>query len=76
MAERQRSKVQGRIENGTLFPNISIKIRTEIEEQAEMSMKKLEEVVLEILHVIQSDLEMSLESPKLYGVGNWISQDI
>lgn len=60
MARRQRSTVQGRIENGTLFPNISFKIQTDLEQHADRILSGLQKKVLEILHAIQSDLELAL----------------
>jgi hypothetical protein len=59
MKGRQQSKVQGRIKNGTLFVNISIKIQDEVEKQTDRIMKAFRKKVLGILQAIQSDLEMA-----------------
>jgi hypothetical protein len=60
MAERQRRTVQGRITNGTLFPNISISIKNQVNELTEEILDQLQGKVLKILGLIQSDLETAL----------------
>jgi len=60
MSARQKSTVQGRIENGTLFPNISINIQTDVEKQADRILNALKTKVLEILPAVRSDLGIAL----------------
>jgi hypothetical protein len=62
MAARQRQKVQGRIENGTLFPNISFTLKTHMNKLAEKTLDEAEEHFDGVLAFIQSDLEMILDA--------------
>lgn len=60
MAQRQRDTVQGRITDGTLFPNISIAIGNQVDKLTDKILNQLQEKVLGILVLIRSDLEMAL----------------
>ena len=62
MAERQRRKVQGRIKDGTLFPNISFTLKTHLNALAENILKEAKEHFDGVLDFIRSDLEMVLDT--------------
>jgi len=62
MANRQQRTVQGRITNGTLFPNISISIENQVDELTEKILDQLQEKILKLLGFIRSDLETALGS--------------
>jgi hypothetical protein len=61
-AARQRSIVQGRITNGTLFPHISAKIQASIEKLIQKTFHDLHDAVNAVLNLIVSDVEMALAS--------------
>jgi len=60
MFARQRNTVQGRVKNGTLFPNISISIENQVHDMTERILNQLQENVFKILELIRSDLETAL----------------
>ncbi|KAH6700598.1 hypothetical protein BKA61DRAFT_705543 [Leptodontidium sp. MPI-SDFR-AT-0119] len=61
-AARQRSIVQGRITNGTLFPHISAKIQANIDRLVQETFRDLYDAVNIVLGLIVSDVEMVLAS--------------
>lgn len=61
-AARQRSIVQGRITNGTLFPHISTKIQANINRLVQETFRDLYDAVNIVLGLIVSDVEMVLAS--------------
>lgn len=60
MAAKQRSIVQGRITNGTLFPNISAKIQASMDRLVRKSFGDLYDAVNTVLDLIGTDVEMAL----------------
>ncbi|KAH6678502.1 hypothetical protein B0J14DRAFT_582898 [Halenospora varia] len=61
-ASRQRSIVQGRITNGTLFPQISAKIQANVDELVKKTFCDLRHEVDAVLDLIVSDVKMALAS--------------
>jgi len=61
-AERQRSTVQGRITNGTLFPNISTAISKDMDKLVKKTFRGLRDKVDAVLKLIRSDVDMALAS--------------
>ncbi|KAH8744019.1 hypothetical protein F5882DRAFT_455086 [Hyaloscypha sp. PMI_1271] len=61
-AARQRSIVQGRITNGTLFPHISAKIQAGIDQLVRKIFRDLRNAVNAVIELIASDVEMALAS--------------
>ena len=61
-AARQRSIVQGRITNGTLFPHISVKIQASIDQLVQKHFRDLLDAVNAVLNLVISDVEMALTS--------------
>ena len=61
-AARQRTIVQGRITNGTLFPHISAKIQASIDQLVQKIFRDLHDAVNAVLDLIVSDVEMALTS--------------
>ncbi|KAN0095627.1 hypothetical protein V8E51_016338 [Hyaloscypha variabilis] len=61
-AARQRSIVQGRITNGTLFPHISARIQASIDQLVRKIFRDLHGAVNAVLDLIVSDVEMALTS--------------
>ncbi len=59
-AARQRAIVQGRITDGTLFPNISAKIIDHIVSLIDDTFSSLHEKVNNILGFIRADLDMAV----------------
>ncbi|KAH8649442.1 hypothetical protein BGZ60DRAFT_534676 [Tricladium varicosporioides] len=59
-AAAQRSIVQGRITNGTLFPNISAKIQSSMEKQIGRAFRHLYRTANEVLDLIVCDVELAL----------------
>jgi len=62
MSARQKSIVQGRITNGTLFPQISAKIQDSIDQLAQKTFRDLHDAVNAVLALVVNDVEMSLGS--------------
>src|SRR5258708_2434589 len=62
MAARQREKVQGRIRDGTLFPNISFELEKNLSALAKNVLKEAKEHFGGVLDIIRSDLEMTLDT--------------
>ncbi|KAH8812284.1 hypothetical protein F5884DRAFT_784973 [Xylogone sp. PMI_703] len=61
-AAQQRTIVQGRITNGTLFPNISVQIREGIDQLVQKTFADLRDAVNAVLDLIVSDIDMALTS--------------
>ena len=53
--------MQGRIENGTLFPNISTKISDDIGSSTLVTFSELIKIMEEIIDPIRDDIRMVLE---------------
>lgn len=60
MAARQRRKVQGRITNGTLFPNISMAIKRDTEATATATFEKLKNTLESTIVLLEDDIAMAL----------------
>jgi hypothetical protein len=54
--------VQGRIEDGTLFPNVSFMLETHLNQLAEEVLNEAEKYFDEFLDFVRSDLEMILDA--------------
>lgn len=61
-AARQRNTVQGRITNGTLFPNISTAIKREIETAAKTTFDSVLKSLESDFALIENDITMALAS--------------
>jgi hypothetical protein len=59
--------VQGRITDGTLFPNISIAISKNMDELAQKTFRGLHDKVDAVLELIKDDLDMALASRQYIG---------
>jgi hypothetical protein len=59
-AQRQRSIVQGRITNGTLFPNISTSIQENVEKLNQTSFLALHDRLQATIDLVKTDLDMAL----------------
>jgi hypothetical protein len=62
MAARQRWTVQGRISNGTLFPNICFALESQLSSLAKNVLTEAKAHFTGILDFIRSDLEMILDA--------------
>jgi hypothetical protein len=69
-AARQRSIVQGRITDGTLFPHVSTKIQTNITQLIETTFRALQIAIVEILDLVDHDVKMAMSSGETRGAGN------
>jgi hypothetical protein len=69
---RQQITVQGRITNGTLFPNISAAVKMDMKAQVEKTFSGLLKALKPIFKLIRSDIDMALAaaSQHLDGAGN------
>ena len=67
-AARQRKIVQGRITNGTLFPNISLHIKTDVLALSEVIFTDIQQTCDAHLDTLTKDLDMLLNSA-------WIDDD-
>jgi hypothetical protein len=76
MAVRQRTIVQGRIENGTLFPQISAKILLHVERLTGQTFSGLEETMATILNLANRDLDMAEAARTQAGAGTAQQADL
>jgi len=76
-AARQRSTVQGRITNGTLFPNISVTISKNMDKLAQKTFRGLHDKVDAILDLIKDDVDLALTSgqPQIAGGENELEDE-
>jgi hypothetical protein len=56
--KRQHNTVQGRISNGTLFPNISIAIKGDIEAKTDATFNEFQGALLPIFARIKNDISV------------------
>lgn len=60
---RQKQIVQGRITNGTLFPNISVRISDNINSAVADAEKRLRQIVRQSMAAIQNDFDLTIAPP-------------
>jgi len=65
-AARQRNLVQGRIENGTLFPNIFISISSGIKKVVRQKFTELSETVEANFESMMNDIDMAVDFDESY----------
>ncbi|OBT85493.1 hypothetical protein VE02_07344 [Pseudogymnoascus sp. 03VT05] len=56
---RQHNTIQGRVTDGTLFPNISIAIKEDAEAKTEVAFSAFRKVLLPVVAAIRNDIEMA-----------------
>ena len=64
MVYRMTSTVQGRITDGTLFPNISFMLSNAVVDLLDRSEKRLSRIVDETIVALRADLDMTFSSQK------------
>jgi hypothetical protein len=62
MASRQKKTVQGRITDGTIFPNISAALGNHLNQLTETIIKDFSEKFFDELRDLRSDLEIILDN--------------
>jgi hypothetical protein len=67
--------VQGRITNGTLFPQMSAKIQASIEQLTRKAFVDLQNAATSVLDQITSDVEMALASNPRHVNGDIMKED-
>ncbi len=59
MSARQKSIINVRVSNGTIFPNIAVLISTSMDTLVEKTEEKLRRRVTGVLELIKNDIEMA-----------------
>jgi hypothetical protein len=74
-AARQRAIVQERIANGTLFPLISSKVQSSIEDLVKRTFHGLQDTMTAVLDLIGHDIDMAVDASPQLTIGSGKEKD-